>query len=399
MNTRKTLRPLMAGVLMAGGLLLAGALQAPASAQDVDSRWLPWLGCWETAEGGAEAPLLCVRPLPDGQGVEMTTWSEGELVSSEVMIADGVPREVDREGCRGMEQAWFSGDGRRVYMDSEYVCEGESPWAAKGVLAMVNPMEWVDVKVVEVSGQRMPWTLRYRMARASRAAEVGMEDVVAARAMAVRGARMEASAPLMEDHLVEVVGEVGPEALQALLVERGDRFGVDAGMLVRLADAGVPGAVIDVLVALSYPDRFVVDAGDVEELERARTYAGYPMPYAGPYRRPFWSPFFYDPFYYGYGGYGMYGFGGHWGYYRPTTIIVQPRRPETGPVNQMIRGSGYTRGGSRQPAPSSGADRSSVGTVSSGGSGAASSTRGSGSSGSTTRRAIPRGGGSSGGGG
>jgi hypothetical protein len=369
MRTREIIRTLVPGLFVAGGLLLTGALSATVSAQDVDSRWLPWLGCWEATEGTGEAPLVCIRPLPEGQGVEITTWSEGALVSTEAIQTDGVLREVEREGCRGTERARFSEDGRRVYMESDYVCEGGAGRAASGLLAMVNPMEWVDIKVVEVSGQRVPWALRYRMARAAREAEVGMGDVVASRAMAVRGARIAASAPLTEDDLLEVVGEAGPEAAQALLVERGDRFDVDAELLVRLADAGVPGNVIDVVVALSYPDRFMLNAGAVEEMEQERTYAGHPMAYAGSYRWSFWNPYFYDPFYSGYG-YGMYGYSpfgfnyGYYGrYYRPTTIIVQPRPPAevAPPANRVVRPRGYT-GGASSRSPS-------TGSVSSGGSG------------------------------
>jgi hypothetical protein len=110
MTTRKIIRTSLAGVLAMGGLLLAG-VPAAVAAQDVDSRWLPWLGCWEAAEEGAAAPLICVIPLADGQGVELTTWTDGELVSSEAIHTDGMPREVDREGCRGVEQARFSQDG------------------------------------------------------------------------------------------------------------------------------------------------------------------------------------------------------------------------------------------------------------------------------------------------
>jgi len=320
------------------------------------------------------------------------------MVSAEAIYTDGVAREVDRDGCRGVETARFSGDGYRVYMESEYVCEGGSPRTARGLLAMVNPMEWLDVKVVEASGHRVPWALRYRMARGAREAEVGMEDVVASRAFAVRSARIAASAPLGEDDFLDVLDQAGAEALEALLVERGEAFDVNAETLVRLADAGVPGRVIDVVVALSYPDRFLLNAGAVEELQRERAYAAHPMAYAGPYRRwSMWDPFFYDPFYYRSGMYGYSPYGYFGGYYRPTTIIVQPRPPaESAPPGQMVRGRGYTRGGSGQATTSTGTSSSGgSGSVSSGGSSGSSGAASSGSSGST-RRAIPRGGGGGG---
>lgn len=124
MRSFKGIRASVAGGLVASALILIGTLPSLASAQDVDSRWLPWLGCWEASEGGTEIPMLCVRPLPDRQGVELTTWSEGETISTEAIYTDGEVRDADREGCQGMEEAWFSEGGSRVYLKSQYVCEG-----------------------------------------------------------------------------------------------------------------------------------------------------------------------------------------------------------------------------------------------------------------------------------
>jgi hypothetical protein len=212
-------------------------------------------------------------------------------------------------------------------MESNYICEGGSARSAKGVLAMVNPMEWVDIKVVEASGHHVPWALRYRMARASREVEVGMEGRGGFQVLRREECQGRCVGPPGGGaDFLEVVGEAGAEALEALLVERGDAYDVDGEMLVRLADAGVPGKVIDVVVALSYPDRFVLDAGSVEEMQRERAYGDRPMPYAGAYRWSLWNPFFYDPFYSGYGAYGYGGYG-----YSPTpsgtteASIVPPR--------------------------------------------------------------------------
>ena len=89
MRDSKILRTSVAGGLVAATFVLVGILPSLVSAQDVDSRWLPWLGCWEASEGGTEIPMLCIQPLTGGQGVELTTWAEGENISTEAIYTDG----------------------------------------------------------------------------------------------------------------------------------------------------------------------------------------------------------------------------------------------------------------------------------------------------------------------
>ncbi len=396
MKNKTDLHTSLVGGLLAGAVLLGGLAPSSLAAQEMDGRWLPWLGCWEAVDAGDDAPLLCVRPAPQGEGVEFLTWAEGEVTSTEMILADGLPRDAEREECRGLEEAGFSDDGHRVYLKSQYVCEGGGERGASGILAMVNPMEWVDIKAVDGS----PWVLRYRLARASRVQEAGLENVVAPRASAVKAARIAASARLTEDDIIEGAGRVEPAAIEALIVERGDPFVVNAEMLVRLDEGGVPGRVIDMVVAVSYPDHFAVKAGPVpvEEYEAEGEFA--------PRRRIYMSGGIYSPWYWGfgygyspygygyspyYGGYGYSGYGyGGYPYYRPAPIVVTTR-PSGG---RMIKGQGATRGGSGsgytggQARPRGGTAGSSGGTRSTG----APAVRSGGSS-STGRTAKPRGGG------
>jgi len=406
MSRGKDLRISVAGGLLASVLLLAVMVPSTVSAQDMDARWLPWLGCWEAVEGGEEAPLLCVRPATQGEGVEFVTWADGKETASETILADGVPRNAEREECRGLEEAQFSDDGRRVYLKSDYVCEGGIERGASGILAMTNPMEWVDIKAVEGT----PWVLRYRLARASSVEEAGMENVVASRASSVKSARIFASARLTEDDLIEVAGKVDAAALEALIVERGDPFAVNADMLIRLADAGVPESVIDLAVAVSFPDRFAVKAGPVpiEEYATSADYAPRRSLYMGVGYGGFgYSPFGYGYSPYGYGyspfgygsygpgnyGYSNYGYGGY-GYYQPSPIVVQPRSSGGG---QWIKGQGYRGGASsgsvtgRQAQPRSGSAGSSGGSRATSAPGVSR-----GGSSSTGRTAKPRGGGTGG---
>jgi len=294
--------------------------------------------------------MLCVQPATDGQGVDLMTWSNGEMISTEAIYTDGLARETTREGCVGDEEARFSDDGRRVYLRSNYICEGGVERGATGMLAFANPMEWLDIKLIEVAGEKVPMVMRYRPAQASRVEAAGMENVVAPRAMAVKAARISASARLTPEDLIEATDKVDGKAIEALIVERGDPFDPDSDMLIHLADAGVDEEVIDLAVAVSYPQRFAVNSGVPEQIRTERDRTAMPMGYWGPRTRwSFWDPFYYDPFYYGYGyGYSpyYYNYGSYWGYYRPINVVVEPR--PTGEVDhgRVIAGRGYRRGGS-----------------------------------------------------
>ena len=351
--------------------------------------------------------MLCVQPLEADQGVQLTTWADGELISTEAIYTDGQYREAEREGCVGQEEARFSDDGRRVYLRSDYVCEGGNQRGATGLLAFANPMEWLDIKVIDVAGEQVPMVLRYRLARAARVETVGMTDVVAPRAMSVKAARIGASARLGPEDLIEATGKVDAKALEALIVERGDPFDPDSDMLILLADAGVEESVIDLTIAVSYPERFAVSSGVPETIARegTGTAMGYPMGYYGGMRGrwSFWNPFYYDPFNYspygnGYSPY-YYNYGWYSGYYRPTTVIVDSN-PSVQDHGRVVNGRGYSRGGTRTTSGSNPSTRSapsarSGGTTRSGGSGAMTSSgaKSGSTSRSTGRTAKRRGGG------
>src|SRR5207244_1725794 len=72
--------------------------------------------------------------------------------------------------------------------------------------------------------------------------------------------RAAAAVSLATDDVGEAARRVDTSVLEAWLVERGESFTLDAKRLVTLADAGVPTPVIDLMVALSYPKVFAINA-------------------------------------------------------------------------------------------------------------------------------------------
>lgn len=356
----------------------AMAQDAPTAEREAgldDPRWAAFVGCWEPTAGDREddAGLLCVRPA--GEGVEMFTIQDGEIRTSDLLVGDGEPREIRAEGCEGWETVSFSDDGRRAFTETAYTCDGIEQ-AGTGVLALVSPTEWVDVRALDVDGERTSWVQRYRLVGVDRAAAEGVDAPGFGMETAARTARFVGHRGVGFVEVEEAANRVDAEAVEGWLATRPEGFNPTAEDLEGLADAGVPESVIDVVVAKSFPERFAVDAEGAAERgvrpgDRARV---------GDERRPAR----YGPrvpfrmrglgFGFGYVPMGAYFYGSRLGYgpslgygsfdawrYRPGTVIIERREPE--PQGRIIRGRGYTRPSGddgRSAAPrsgDSGADR------------------------------------------
>lgn len=428
-------RPFRAAAL-AAAVLLAGMLAAPAhaAAPPADPHWLPWLGCWsvvpQPGPQGAGAPdphqVVCIDAA--AEGVALRTVGDGKTISEERIVADGQRRRVSRSGCSGWEAANWSRDGRRLFLHSELTCEGGQRRTTSGVMAMLPGGGWMDAQAVDV-GARTDRAVRVRHYRVADSAALEAAGLRAAESptpsLAVETARRAAAARLLPDDVAEATRQVAPEVVQALLVERGEGFDdLDGQTLVRLADAGVPGSITDLMIALSNPDRFQVDratggigmrederTGDNAAADSERGARGGYGPYAGYGGCGRFG--YYDPFAYydcGYAYYSPFGFGSPYGWwYGGSPVIVVERGKQQRSEAKAVKGRGYTRGGdgsedparraaprSSQPSGDHGASSIPRSGVSSGGSGSSgssssgSASSGAASSGGAVRHAAPK---------
>ncbi len=332
-----------------GGVGLLGAalcLAAPsAKAQDAAGSWLAWIGCWDAVED-VESRLLCVRPLTDRSGVEILDVEEGEVASVHEIRTDGAEHPFELEGCSGIERAEFSSDGQRVYLSSDYMCEGGVRRTSTGLLAMASRTEWLDLHGVEVGGEKAVRAARYTLASQDEVEAAGMAGIGTGRSMAVAATRMVAARPPDLDDVIEVANRVDPEVTAAWLIETGERFRLDADEILRMADSGVPEQVIDVAVAVSFPGSFAVEADSrrVEAREASRAVAS--RGYWG-YGDPFRDPYFYRRYSGRYGLlYSPFGYGGGFGRYYPSygpTIVYVGSGGEEASRGRVVKGRGYTR--------------------------------------------------------
>lgn len=385
-----------------------------AAQQTADPKWTPWLGCWEmvvenarnattrpspsrrtlSQTGNNSRPQVCVET--SGNGVTLTTRVADQEAIQQTVIADGVDHPITDAECRGTQRAEWSSDGRKLYSRADLTCSNDKgSRRVSGFSILGANGTWTDIQAVDISGQQ---TVRVRSYR--RVSEVSK-----------LGSGLTHATPLTLEDVKEATSKVSARTLEAALVETGSSFDLSGKDLLSLQDAKVPGSVTDLIVALSYPDRFIVERRARDDTAPMTALVddpffvgwafGYPMwgdfgfysPLYGPYSPYFYSPFYaylpwYYPRYYGNTYYVIYGEdtgsgggGGGGNQPRPTgagRVVdglgytrVRPREAEPTPINatsgSVASSSGSSSSGSSSS--SSGGGSVSSGGFSSGGSG------------------------------
>jgi hypothetical protein len=347
---------------MKPSILLAALLLgiAPsASGQDVDARWAPFVGCWALVDGGATS---CVAPSTAG-AVTLTTLVDGKPVFEQTIVADGQPHALTETGCTGTQRSEWSRDGRKLFARAELTCATQPRRTVSGLALMTGDNSWLDVQAIEIAGGTSIRVRKYRRAAGN-----------APRPVASIAPYVGAGTFTIED-VKEASTRVSPAVLEAVLAETGARFALRARDLVALDDAGVPGSVIDLMVAVSYPEKFQVER---RPAARVDTYAA---SFGSVGWGSYWGigyPYFYSyPGYYvdyrGY--YSPYGYGypGSYYYYPPSGVVIGGDGDASGTPGdgdgRVVNGVGYTRVRPRGAATrSEGANGSSSGSSSARGS-------------------------------
>ena len=259
---------------------VASAQNVSAATGELDSRWLPWLGCWQLWEEQLDTTMLdlndsdeatdlvgrtfvCVTRVDTGRGVARTAVADGRVLVERTLIADGTRREVDDEGCAGWEQNTWAFDGQRLFTHAELRCGEEPTRTVRGVSLLTSPLTWVDIQIVEADAREHIEIRRYTPVPAKeRDALLGSVAALAVDPAAIRQARRESAVPLILRDVIEASQQTAPRVVETLLVAMEPRLTLDSDALIALDDAGINGAVIDLFVALSYSERFVVERRD-----------------------------------------------------------------------------------------------------------------------------------------
>lgn len=372
-------------------LLALFAPIAVATAQDTRDPWAPFVGCWTPATSNSANSARCIVPGEAAMSVDIIDVRDGQAAAQSTLLADGERHDMAADGCTGWEMARFSDDGARLYISAEMTCDGGPAQRTSGIFSISPTGAWIDVNGVAVAAQHTLQVRRSNALQGLSSMPASIRDRIEPRQRAYSAERIAASVDLSVERVIDASRAVDGSVVEAWVVETSrdaeQTKRVTARELEMMAAAGVPDEVVDVMVALSYPESFQValSAGGVGQISSldplvdgtmnlaARpgaplgfdpllmssecAYLGYGW---GSTRDRFncssfgygalWSAR-YDRFRYGYaGGYG-YGLGygyGYPGYGYPVTIIVRPSDGggTAAPRGRVVKGSGYRRPGS-----------------------------------------------------
>jgi hypothetical protein len=351
----------------------------------VDARWTPWLGCWTPDDGvpvegttPTPAVLVCVSPAEGRSGIVIRTFVDDRVILEEGIAADGQQHPPREAGCQGWQLEEWSSSGKRIFTSAESTCAGERFVRLSGFTTITPDDRWVDIQAVTAGGRTGMRVRGYRRFLGPRPATSADQDPLP-------HARV---GPMTFDEVKEASAKLVPVVVEAAIAETRVEFTANAKSVVALADAGVSRRVIDLIIALDYPNRFVIMRARpgrpwtrvglaVEQIEPV-VVGGY-APFAYFYEDGFWDD--------------------------PGFIDLEPDPPVDGgggggsgggpgvSRGQLVKGLGYTRIEPRSSEPASGGSGSSSGETSSPkeGSGTATSQGySSGASGEGTRTAQPR---------
>ena len=379
----------------------------------IDQRWLPWLGCWQLVEETgalAEAPddrgpfadrvVVCLTPRTGeaDEGIEVTTVADGEPVLVETLLADGVQHQIEETACTGWRHHRWSRDGARLFTLAELDCGDADIRRASGVGLMTGATTWLDIELVATGERGVVTVRRYRRASDRTTADAGATALPADLRDRVRAAaRLASTSELSIEDVIEAHQAIEPAVVEAMLIETRAAFVLDRHALIELDDSGVSTGVIDLVVALAFPDQFVVNRSVGRTTSSYGGGGGFANAFS-PYGFNSWYPYYASPFGYYYG----------WSPYRslyysgPAASYVIGQDPGT--TGRAYSGRGYARIDAREPGSgpvarrrgTTGTGTRSTQATSRGGRNSGGNSGGSSGGGQATSGGYSRGGGSSG---
>lgn len=342
----------------------AAAQSAAPAATQMDARFNSWLGCWRLEDDLAgTGARMCITP--DQKGVRLQTVVGTVRGLDELVITDGVARPIVDSDCKGTERAEWSQDGLRVFRTTDVTCSKETPRTIKGVAFLAPGPSWINVQhITGTSAATGVRVQRYRRAVNQNLADGSKAPQPSGTASAMPTAR---DATWSIDDVIEASGKLPAEALQAALADVRHGFNMTKNTLVKLDDAGVPDGVIDLMVALTFPKRFVVERAGGSAPIGVSTGMGWYDPFMSPMMTGAYGNCYMDR-YYGYRSYynmcGSYysAYGAYFPYqYQDYNYInggggwvaVDPNpTPGESGNGRVINGRGYTQIRERAPEPS-----------------------------------------------
>ena len=333
--------------------ILASEVKDTANFEKLDKRLLPWIGSWRLVSNKVnknESPsktdyFLTISPGNDGKSIAMKGYRDDKILLEEEIIVDGQKHTLKDEKCTGYYLYSWSENGKRLLFNSESNCPGDPPRRISGMSIIDENSNWLDIQLLKNGVEKAISIRRYR--------SIDSDSVTSMRfnPSQITSSRIAAGKNLSISEIIELSSKVESEVIEAALLEIRKPFPINSKQLVKLSDSGVNSRIVDLMVALSFPEKFSVKPKAISLVKRPEPYNNYPyfrMPYRYyPYDYPFlpwhWTSSTYMTYGYSYLGWYIAD-----GYYYPfwSSQPVYVGGGGSGAVRDsgaLIRGQGYTR--------------------------------------------------------
>lgn len=344
------------GLLVSAPVTISASEQPyPAGYEKLDTRLLPWIGSWRLLSRGANKDqnelvqefLLTISPGDSVNTLTMKGYRDGNLSAEEKIIVDGHRHQITDDKCTGWYQYSWSENGRRLLFNSESNCQGDPPRKISGMSIFDEKGQWLDIQLLHNGEDKVTNTKKYHNADNDSAipgANAGSR---------ISSARIASGKRFTIEEIIELSGKVESEVLETALLETGKPFPINSKKVAELADLKVPSRVIDIMVAISFPDKFNLQGRAISQAREAEIHPNYYFP--GPYDycshdyRYFpwhWAPYACFPYGYSYLDY-YTGYGWYYPFWTwPPYYTDGGGGSGSVEHGRLINGQGYTKGNS-----------------------------------------------------
>ncbi len=244
---------------------------AAVSGEDSDARWLPWIGSWHLVSGVENSAdsalkdqyLLTTSPGESGNSIIMRGHRAEQVLFQEEIEADGLRRPIKKNDCTGWQSYGWSDTGKRLLFEGELGCPGDIHQAVSGISIIDGNGDWLDIQLLQSDEEKTITVRRYR--------NIDTDTIAPGRTSTnpSRIARISAGAGFSIDEVIELSEKVDPAVLEAALAEMHKPFPINSKQILHLADSGVSTRIVDLMVALSFPDEFVVEKAAISRVQRS----------------------------------------------------------------------------------------------------------------------------------
>lgn len=329
------------------------------SHEKIDARWVPWIGPWrlvlnkvDTSESNLEKEyLLTINAGDNKNSITMKGYRDKTPLAEEEIIADGRRHQFTNDKCTGWYQYSWSETGKRLLLNSELNCQDDPARVISGMSIINKSGDWLDIQLLQNGEERAINIRKYR--------NVDKDSVTLGHINAnqVSSSRNATGTSFSINEIIELSSKVESEVLEAALLEMGEPFPINSKQLARLGNAEVPSRIVDLMVALSFPDKFSVEGEAVSLSQGPEAMVVYPYfqspyyhcSYAHPFFPWHWASSACSPYGYSYLGWRVWP--GYYYPFWPPYYYEEGGGGHGGSNGRLIKGHGYTRAKSGNSVP------------------------------------------------